>query len=100
MHCITLSFVIRTFAHKGLRRFFEQDDRQGIAPAHAPGIARILDRLDASPSPADINLPGFHFHELTGKRRGSYSVRVSGNWWITFRFEDEDTFDVDLEDYH
>jgi toxin HigB-1 len=100
MCCITLSFVIRTFAHKGLRRFFEQDDRRGISSEHAPRIARILDRLDASPSPADMNLPGFHFHALTGKRRGTYSVRVSGNWRITFRFEGEDTFDVDLEDYH
>ena len=100
MHCITLSLVIRTFAHKGLRRFFEHDDRRGISSEHAPRIARILDRLDASPSPADMNLPGFHFYELTGKRRNSYSVRVSGNWRITFRFEGEDAFDVDLEDYH
>ena len=38
--------------------------------------------------------------ELTGKRRGTYSVRISGNWLITFRFEGEDAFDVDLEAYH
>lgn len=48
----------------------------------------------------DMNLPGYHFHELKGKRRGAFAVRVTGNWRITFRFVGEDAFDVNLEDYH
>ena len=48
----------------------------------------------------DMNLPGLDLHELKGRRRGTWAVRVSGNWRITFRFEGEDAVDVDYEDYH
>ncbi len=47
-----------------------------------------------------MNLPGLYLHELKGKRRGLWSVRVSGNWRITFRFERLDATDIDYEDYH
>ena len=63
-------------------------------------IERMLDRLDASVVPEDMDLPGFKFHELKGKRKGIYAVSVSGNWRITFKFDGEGAFDVDLEDYH
>jgi proteic killer suppression protein len=45
-------------------------------------------------------LPGYRFHELTGSRKGTYSVSVSGNWRLTFRWQGEDAIDVQLEDYH
>jgi proteic killer suppression protein len=60
----------------------------------------MLDRLDAAVVPEDMDLPGFKFHELKGKRKGIYAVSVSGNWRITFKFDGEGAFDVDLEDYH
>ena len=60
----------------------------------------MLDRLDAVARPDDMNLPGYKFHQLSGDRRGIYSVTVTGNWRITFRFDGEDAIDVDLEDYH
>ena len=47
-----------------------------------------------------MNLPGLVLHELTERRSGTWSVRVSGNWRITFKFEGVDAYDVDLEDYH
>jgi proteic killer suppression protein len=58
----------------------------------------MLDRLDAAVVPEDMDLPGFKFHELKGKRKGIYAVSVSGNWRITFKFDGEGAFDVDLED--
>jgi toxin HigB-1 len=60
----------------------------------------ILDRLDASLVPGDMNLPGLNFHPLAGEMRGRYAVKVSGNWRITFAWDDEDAVHVDLEDYH
>jgi toxin HigB-1 len=94
--------VIRSFRHKGLERFFRKSDRRGIAAEHAERLRRLLDRLDAIRAPEDMNLPGLHFHELKGNRRGTYAVRVSGNWRLTFRFrfDEQDCTDVDLEDYH
>ncbi|GAB4156549.1 MAG: hypothetical protein Tsb0016_27900 [Sphingomonadales bacterium] len=59
-----------------------------------------MDRLDAANQAADMNLPGYRFHPLKGDRRGVYAVAVSGNWRLTFRFQDDDAWDVDLEDYH
>jgi len=56
--------------------------------------------LPASAEATDMNLPGFRFHELTGNRKGSYSVKVSGNWRITFIFRRGNAYDVNLEDYH
>ncbi len=77
-------------------------------PAHAAGlptlykdrISRLLDRLDASLKPEDMNLPGFRFHALKGDRQGEYAVSISANWRLTFRFVAEDASDVNLEDYH
>ena len=47
-----------------------------------------------------MNLPGLGLHELAGQRKETWAVRVSGNWRLTFIFDDVDAYDVDLEDYH
>jgi len=92
--------VIRGFRHKGLERYFLKSDRSGINVKQAARILRLLDRLDAAAKPEDMNLPGYGFHDLKGDRKGACAVTVSGNWRITFRFENGDAFDVSLEDYH
>ena len=92
--------MIRTFRHRGLNRFFTKGERRGIDAKQADRIRRILDRLDAAPRPGDLNVPGFKFHGLSGTRKGTYSVWISGNWRITFEFEAGDAVNVNLEDYH
>jgi proteic killer suppression protein len=47
-----------------------------------------------------MDIPGYFFHPLTGDRAGTYSVRVTGNWRITFRWQGQDAIAVDHEDYH
>jgi len=63
-------------------------------------LLRILDRLDASLNPQDMNLPGYRLHELIGKEKGTWSVWVNGNWRVTFQFEGKDAILVDYRDYH
>jgi len=92
--------MIRSFKHKGLERFFITGTRKGIKPEHAEKIARILDRLDASTSVVDMNLPGYKLHELKGQDAGIWSVMVNANWRITFEFIGQDAFVVDYRDYH
>ena len=92
--------MIKTFAHKGLERLFLTGNKRGIDARQAPRITRLLDRLDASTDPMDMNLPGFGFHQLTHNRKGVYSVKVTGNWRITFTFNQGNAYDVNLEDYH
>jgi proteic killer suppression protein len=92
--------VIKTFSHRGLERFFRDNDLRGINAQQSTRINRILDRLDVVPVASDMDIPGWNFHELKGERKGDYAVKVSGNWRITFKFEAGDAWEVNLEDYH
>lgn len=92
--------MIRSFKHRGLKRFYETESKAGIDAKHVGGLKIILARLDASIRPEDMKLPGFGFHPLKGKRKGTYAVKVSGNWRVTFRWEGADAVDVDYEDCH
>jgi proteic killer suppression protein len=92
--------MIKSFAHKGLERFFLRGDRAGLSALHLHRLARMLDRLDAVVSATDMNLPGWYLHRLKGARGDTWSVRISGNWRLTFRFHEGHAYDVNLEDYH
>jgi len=92
--------MIKSFKHKGLHRFFSKSDHRGIPAQFGPRLERMLDRLDASVRPGDMDLPGYRFHPLKGERAGECAVSVSGNWRITFKFDGEDATEVNLEDYH
>jgi proteic killer suppression protein len=92
--------MIQKFKHKGLRELFETGVVSGIQPQHAKRLRRILALLETADSIEDMNLPGLDVHELRGRKKGTYAVKVSGNWRITFRIADGDVFDVGYEDYH
>ncbi len=92
--------MIKSFGHAGLESFYRTDSKAGIQPAHAAKLRRQLTLLDAGTSPKDMNVPGWHLHPLKGKLKDQWSVRVSGNWRVTFRFEGEDAVLVDYQDYH
>ncbi|MCP5094376.1 MAG: peptidase [Chloroflexi bacterium] len=92
--------MIKSFKHKGLEKFFQNGSKVGIQATHAKKLSLILGRLHASTTPRDMNLPGLHLHELKGKRTGTWSVRISGNWRVTFKFEGPDAIIVNYEDYH
>ena len=92
--------MIKSFKHKGIEIFYCTGSKKGIKPEHAPKWGRILDRLDAAQNVQDMNLPGYNLHKLTGKRKETWSVWVSGNWRVTFYFEAGDVYIVDYLDYH
>jgi proteic killer suppression protein len=92
--------MIRSIRHRGLRRLFEHDDRSKLRPDLVDRIVRILTRLNAAGSIEDMNVQGFGLHRLSGDLKGFWSVTVSRNWRIVFRFEGSDAFDVDFVDYH
>ena len=92
--------MIKSFLHKGLEDFFFEGSKKGIQPKHSQKIADVLDLLDAAKELNDINFPGSDLHPLKGRRKGCWSVRISGNWRIIFRFINGDAHDVDYLDYH
>ena len=65
-----------------------------------PKIERIIARLDVATAPEMMALPGLKLHSLKGELQGFWSVYVTGNWRIIFRFEGSDVVDVELVDYH
>lgn len=97
--CVVTS-MIKTFAHKGLEAFFNTGNTKGIQAKHADRLARMLDRLDAAAEVRDMAAPGYDLHPLKGALSGHWSVKVSGNWRLTFRFENGDAHVVNYQDYH
>ena len=95
-----MGVAIKGFRHKGLERFFATGSRSGIQPKHADRLRLILGRLNASTSVRDMNLPGLDVHELLGLRKGTWAVKVSGNWRATFICAGKDVDSVNYEDYH
>lgn len=92
--------MIRSFQHTGLERFFRTGSMAGIQPAHARKLSHQLTVLQNAPTPAAMNLPGWALHPLRGNLTGHWSVKVNGNWRMTFRFEGSDAILVDYRDYH
>ena len=92
--------MIRTIKHRGLKRLFEQGDLSKVRADQLKRIRDVLAHLDGAVESSDIDLPGYRLHRLKGNLKGHWSVTVSGNWRITFRFEDGEALDVDLVDYH
>lgn len=92
--------MITSFLHKGLAHFYKTGKTSGVQAKHAKRLKLILSNLDQAESPNDMDLPGLSLHELKGNRRKIWSVTVSGNWRVTFRFINKDAEIVNYEDYH
>ena len=92
--------MIASFRHKGLQRLYEDDDGRKLRADQLARIQDMLSHLDEAQKRSDLNLPGYRLHPLKGKRKDFWSMTVSGNWRIVFRFENGHAFDVDLIDYH
>jgi len=92
--------MIKSFRHKGLRRFYEAGSTAGIQASHKKRLRILLAALDTAETIEDMDIPGFKLHPLRGNRKGLWSISVSGNWRITFDFKDGNAYIVNYEDYH
>ena len=92
--------MIESFNHKGLRSLFEEDDRRKIKADQVDRLRLILSALNQAEDVQDMNQPTFRLHRLKGDREGVWAVTVRANWRVTFRFQERNAYDVDLEDYH
>lgn len=92
--------MIKSFKHKGLKKFFESGSKAGIQAKHERRLRMQLAAIDTATTIEDIDLPSFRLHLLKGKRDGIWSVTVNGNWRVTFEFNDGNAFILNYEDYH
>lgn len=92
--------MIKSFKHKGLKKFFESGSVAGIRPTHQQKLRIRLTALDTAIQIKDMDLPGFRLHPLKGNKQGQWAIDVNKNWRITFEFIDGDAYIVNYEDYH
>ena len=92
--------MIKSFKHKGLKKFFESGSKAGIQAKHERRLRMQLAAIDTAIVIDDIDLPGFKLHPLKGSRDGVWSITVNGNWRVTFEFKDGNAFILNYEDYH
>ena len=92
---------IQSFRHKALQRLFETGDARGLPAGQTDKLLDVLAALDTAEEPSEVGLfPGWRLHPLKGDRKGFWSVTITGNWRIIFRFDKGDALDVDYIDYH
>ena len=92
--------MIKSFRDKALARFRATGEVRGLKVANVGRLQRLLDALEQARRPEAMNVPGLGFHQLKGRRAGTYALTVSGNWRLTFRGDRDGAADVNLEDYH
>ena len=92
--------MIKSFAHKGLEKFFLTGSKASIQPAHADKLARQLAILNVATTQEAMDQPAWNLHGLMGDKAGHWSVWVNGNWRLTFKFSGEDAEVVDYQDWH
>lgn len=92
--------MIKSFRHKGLKRFHERDDRSLVRPDLRKQVQSVLSLLEAADSPEGMRVAKYKLHKLKGDRKNYWSVTVNRNWRIIFRFESGNAYDVEMIDYH
>lgn len=92
--------MIKSWKHKGLFKFYTTGSTAGIQANHKFRLKIILSIMTAATDIKDLNLPGFNLHKLKGSKNDYYSIKVNGNWRITFKFINSDIYIVNYEDYH
>ena len=92
--------MIKSFKHKGLEKFYQSGSTRGIQANHAKKLRMQFAALDTAQSIDDMDIPGYRLHQLTGDRRGIWSITVNANWRLTFEFEEGNVYILNYEDYH
>lgn len=92
--------MIKSFRHKGLKRFHERDDRSLVRPDLRKQVQSVLSLLEAADSPEGMRVAKYKLHKLKGDRKNYWSVTVNRNRRIIFRFENGNAYDVEMIDYH
>ena len=92
--------MVKSFRHKGLRKYCETGGVSGIQASHAKRLRMQLAALDTARTVEDMDIPDFRLHPLKGQLQGRWAITVNGNWRLTFEFQDGNAYVLDYEDYH
>ncbi len=90
--------MIKSFKDKLLEKLLN-GEIQATSKEHKK-LQKRLEHIDSASKIENLKLPGYDLHELKGKKKGVWAIKASGNWRITFRFENGHAYEVNHEDYH
>jgi len=92
---------IVSIRHKGLRKLLETGEVTGIRRDLLRRVRNAMMALRSAASIEEVQTtPGMRVHKLSGRREGTWSATVSGNWRLTFELDGDEIYNLDLEDYH
>ena len=95
--------MIAHFRHKGLRQLHEDGSAKGVPSAMADKLRKLLFALETAEALEQLGrFPGWKLHPLKGDLKGLWSLTVTGNWRLIFRYDERTNTasDIDLIDYH
>lgn len=93
--------MIGSIRHKALRGLFESGSIRGLSADHVRRLRRMLTALHAAEDLSQLEtIPGWRLHALKGDMLGFWSMSVSGNWRLIFKWQDGSAEELDLVDYH
>jgi proteic killer suppression protein len=93
--------MIVSISHKGLRLLWEKNNPSKLPSEQIDKIRRVLSTLDTAKTLDPLKaIPGYRLHLLSGELKGFWSITITGNYRLIFRFEEENAFDIDYVDYH
>ena len=91
------------FRHKGLQRLYAHDNAKGLSVAIVDKLRKLLFALETAQALEQVRrFPGWKLHPLKGDSKGFWSLTVTGNWRLIFRYDDvtNTASEIDLTDYH
>ena len=94
---------IRNIVHKGLKRLYDEDNQKGVQADTVDKLRKMLAFLQDMEDTDELrSIPVWKAHQMTGDRKGTWSLHVTRNWRLTFRIDTDENeiCDLDYEDYH
>ena len=91
------------FRDKGLRQLYQDGSARGVPSAMADKLRKLLLAMETVETLQQLErFPGWKLHPLKGELKGFWSLTVTGNWRLVFRYNEETNTasEIDLIDYH
>lgn len=93
--------MIASIKHKELQLFWEKNDASKLPQAYVKKIAKALSRLHNMAELRELSsFPEYRLHQLSGNLIDYWSITISGNDRIVFKFMNGHVYLLNYLDYH
>ncbi|MEA3547022.1 MAG: type II toxin-antitoxin system RelE/ParE family toxin [Thermodesulfobacteriota bacterium] len=93
--------MIKSFQSKETKKIFGRKFSKKLPTDIQENARQKLVILDSATSINDLRIPpGNMLEELKDDRKGQHSIRINKQWRICFVWENSDSYNVEITDYH